>query len=201
MIRKFYEAEESGGQYDPEEYIKSLNKVIVNKEKERDEWSKMCIKKQGRIEALENLLRFTDCPEVLITNPTLAVTSLQLTDADANWAKKQIALHESKPPQPLHHQGRTVEEVPYMTPEEFFNTPGGMFTLDFLSQEEKKTIYKATELYVKGRLRYALQPPPTAEQGEAIELLKKLVIAVKDNYCVDLQVQLAEEYLKNSTPS
>lgn len=81
---------------------------------------------------------------------------------------KELQSIKSKltPSQPLHHQGRTVEEIPYMTPEEFFNAPGGMFTLNFLSQEEKQTIYKATELYVKGRLRYALQPPPTAEQGE-----------------------------------
>ena len=42
-----------------------------------------------------------------------------------------------------------------MTAEEFFNDPGGMFTLDFLSEEERQTIYKAIDLFVKGKLRMA----------------------------------------------
>lgn len=40
-----------------------------------------------------------------------------------------------------------------MTVQEFFNDPNGMFTLDFLSEEERETLYKAIDLYAMGKVR------------------------------------------------
>jgi hypothetical protein len=40
-----------------------------------------------------------------------------------------------------------------MTAEEFYKAMKGIITIDFLNEEEKQTIYQATELYAKGKIR------------------------------------------------
>ena len=62
------------------------------------------------------------------------------------------AFHPKANPTSPSHTGTADND---MTAEEFFNDPGGMFTLDFLSEEERQTIYKAIDLFVKGKLRMA----------------------------------------------
>ncbi len=46
----------------------------------------------------------------------------------------------------------TQDKPTDMTAEEFFN---GLFNLDFMSEEEKQTIYKGAELFAKGKVQQA----------------------------------------------
>ena len=59
--------------------------------------------------------------------------------------------------------GEPDESTPVLdgdiTVEEFYSG----FNLDFLSEEERQTIYTATELYAKGKVRQASQPQPKDE--------------------------------------
>ena len=56
-----------------------------------------------------------------------------------------------------------------MTAEEFFN---GLFNLDFMTEEEKQTIYQGAELFAKGKVHQAsLQTPSNVRWVKASERL------------------------------
>ena len=84
---------------------------------------------------------------------------LLMTSEDVDALQERVKELESRL-QSSSHTGTAPEND--MTAEQFFNDPGGMFTLDFLSEEERQTIYKAIDLFVKGKLRMADRTAPNA---------------------------------------
>lgn len=77
-----------------------------------------------------------------------------------------------------------IEQVD-MTVEEFYSG----FNLDFLTEEEKQTIYTATELYAKGKLR-GKQPAnePTAVKGDD-ETFEDYMRNTRDRFVIEVREQ------------
>src|SRR5438552_9051581 len=51
---------------------------------------------------------------------------------------------------------KSAEEIPDIKAKEFFEN---LFCMDFLTEEERQTIYDAAELYAKGRIRFEQSQP------------------------------------------
>jgi hypothetical protein len=76
-------------------------------------------------------------------------------------------MYLKKLPEPIIEPEVSVEEVPDIKAKEFFE---GVLNMDWMSEEEKQTIYDATELYAQGRVRYASLSKKEVGEGKDLEV-------------------------------
>lgn len=114
---------------------------------------------------------------------------LQLHSMAINYPSKEMhdAYMEARNEMELRIALSPLHIGEYRTFEEILE---GDYHVQLEDNRRDESIKLATE-------KYASQ---SCSQREATELLKKLVKAVKDNYCTDLQIQLAENFL-NKLPT